>query len=99
MSDKTTGSDQVTGLELTCQQIIDFIMTYLDGELPQRERAIFEKHLSLCKQCVDYLESYKTTVALAKASATSETNVKPTEMPNVPEGLIKAILASRDKAS
>jgi anti-sigma factor RsiW len=89
----------VTGLELTCQQIIDYLMAYLDGELPERERAIFDKHLFLCKECVDYLESYKTTVALAKESAVFETNAKPTEMPNVPEGLIKAILASRDKAS
>ncbi len=41
------------------------MMAFLDGELPPEERAVFEEHLSLCPPCVQYLDSYKKTIAWA----------------------------------
>ena len=84
--------DPVTGRELTCRDICDFVMAWLDGELPERERAIFAAHLALCRQCVNYLEGYKTTIKLAREA--HETNPC-ASLPPVPEDLVKAILAAR----
>jgi anti-sigma factor RsiW len=86
-------SDKIIGTELTCQQIIDYIMAYLDGELPDREQAIFAAHMAICPECQNYLNSYKTSVELCKKSA-SVLGLSPASIA-VPEDLIKAILASR----
>jgi anti-sigma factor RsiW len=83
---------EVIGTELTCREICDFVMAWLDGELPQRERAIFAAHLALCRQCVNYLDGYKATIRLARES--HETNPC-AALPPVPEDLVKAILAAR----
>jgi anti-sigma factor (TIGR02949 family) len=77
---------------LSCQQLIDFIMSYLDGELPAEQRAEFERHMSACPSCVDYLHTYEKTVSLVK---TCTNDAVPDE---VPESLVQAILEARNKA-
>jgi anti-sigma factor RsiW len=77
---------------ITCQQLIDFIMSYLDNELPDDQRAEFDRHMAVCPSCVDYLKTYEKTVLLAKAAADDQV---PAE---VPESLVQAILAARRKA-
>lgn len=76
---------------LTCQQLIDFIMSYLDNELPDDQRAEFDRHMAGCPSCVDYLETYEKTVRLTKTAADDPV---PAE---VPESLVQAILAARKK--
>ena len=76
---------------LTCQQLIDFIMSYLDGELPAEQRAEFDRHMSACPSCVDYLHTYERTVSLARMCASDSV---PEE---VPESLVQAILDARKK--
>jgi anti-sigma factor (TIGR02949 family) len=76
---------------LTCQQLIDFIMSYLDGELPLEQRAEFDRHMSACPSCVDYLKTYEKTVALAR---TCSSDTLPEE---VPESLVQAILEARKR--
>ena len=78
---------------ITCQQLIDFIMSYLDDELPADQRAEFDRHMAACPSCVDYLKTYEKTVSLAKACATDEV---PDE---VPESLVQAILEARKKST
>lgn len=79
----------IDGTELTCREIIDFVMAYLDGELPERERKIFDAHLAICPDCVHYVETYKTTITAAKQAMT-------TSAPEpVPDELVRAILAAR----
>jgi anti-sigma factor RsiW len=63
-------------------------MDYLDGELAEAKRLIFEEHLSECPACVAYLQSYAITVKLTHA----ERETRPNE---APEDLIRAILAAR----
>ena len=77
---------------VTCQQLIDFLMSYLDGELPAAQRAEFDRHMAACPSCLDYLKTYETTVSLAK---TCTTDTVPDE---VPESLVQAILEARKKA-
>ena len=76
---------------LTCQQLIDFIMSYLDHELPQDQRTEFDRHMAACPSCVDYLKTYEQTVRLAK---TCVGDPVPDE---VPESLVQAILEARKK--
>lgn len=85
-------AETLDGTELTCRQIIDFVQAFLDGELPPRERTIFELHLTICPDCVNYLRSYQATQALTKLAAEDESEMSP-----IPEGLIQAILAARMK--
>ena len=73
---------------LSCQRIADFLGEYFDATLAAPQRREFERHLAVCPPCIQYLESYKTTVALARL-AKGEAGEPP------PEALIQAILAAR----
>ena len=72
---------------LTCQEVIDFLTDYLDGQLPLNQRLAFELHLSLCRDCRSYLHNFKTTIAAAKQTRD--------DAASMPEELVKAILQSR----
>ena len=75
---------------MTCRELMDFLMDYLDGNLPPEKEKVFKQHLGICTQCVDYLETYKRTVDAAKVCRETE------DVPeDVPEDLIRAILEAR----
>ena len=76
---------------MTCREIVDFLMAYLDGELSAEEKALFEEHLCECPPCVDYLETYRVTIRLGKEACAEERG----GCADVPEELIRAILAAR----
>lgn len=76
---------------MNCRECFEFILRYLEGELPPDEHSSFELHMSRCPPCGRYLEQYKATVSAGKA-ACAETNAVPGE---VPEELVRAILESR----
>jgi len=73
---------------MNCREVADFLMDYVSGELPSRDRGIFETHLAACPECVEYLRSYERTIALTRESAKG-----PCEMSPPPERLVQAILA------
>ena len=77
---------------MTCQQLIDFIGRYRGDELSGDERTEFDRHLEICPSCVAYLKTYEQTVLLAKASADQPVSA------DVPESLVKAILAAKMRA-
>ncbi len=77
---------------ITCREFVDFMMQYLDAELPADERAEFERHVSDCPPCGIYLEQYRDTVTLGKAVCRDPEGPVPEE---VPEDLVSAILAAR----
>ncbi len=79
---------------ITCRYVNDFLMDYVHGELPERERLEFEKHMAVCPPCLAYLESYKQTIRLGKAACTAPDAPVPAE---IPDELVKAILAARHK--
>jgi len=76
---------------MKCRECFDFILRYLDGELPADEQSSFEVHMAKCPPCRRYLAQYKLTVDAGKA-ACAESNRVPDD---VPEELIRAILDSR----
>lgn len=75
---------------MNCRQCVDFLMDYLEGSLPAEEREVFERHLAHCPPCVTYLDTYRQAVQLGKEAYCSESC-------EMPEELIKAILAARGK--
>ena len=61
---------------LTCRELIDFLADYLDGGLAPEVRAGLEIHLSVCPGCVDYLESYRKTIRLAKQACEPDAELR-----------------------
>jgi hypothetical protein len=54
------------GAILTCRQEIAFLDRYLAAEMNRAESARFARHLTTCRDCVAFLQTYKTTLALTK---------------------------------
>ena len=79
---------------ITCAEFEDFILSYLDGELPQKQRSIFELHLRICRECRDYLAAYRRAMELGRAVFDGPDMPVPKD---VPEDLIVAILAARNR--
>ena len=77
---------------ITCRQFEDFILAYLEDELTDRQKFIFEFHLKICRECRAYLAAYKRTIEVSKRAFDEPDQPVPDE---VPEDLIKAILAAR----
>jgi predicted anti-sigma-YlaC factor YlaD len=78
---------------MTCQQVVDeFLTDYLEGRLGFAERVRFGLHLAICSQCRNYLESYRKTVELSRAAGSEP---DPASASEIPEELVKAILAAR----
>ncbi len=78
---------------ITCKEFEDFLISYLEDELPAKQRSIFEWHLGLCRECREYLAAYRRTMEIAEA-VMSESGASIPE--DVPEDLIKAILDARE---
>jgi anti-sigma factor RsiW len=78
---------------VTCQEVAEFLMDYLNGELAQTQREVFEEHLGICPDCVAYLRSYELTIKAAKSACVP---VQGPDSKEVPEDLIRAILAARE---
>lgn len=75
---------------MTCREVADFLMHYLDRELDEVQRREFEHHLELCPPCVHYLDSYRATIALGQRAFA--------DVPEkIPERLVQAILAARKR--
>lgn len=77
---------------MTCKEVNEFLMAYLDAELPEEARRAFEEHLSDCSSCTRYLEQYRRTMQLGREACT------PADTPAehyVPSGLLDAIRKAR----
>ncbi len=47
---------------MTCRELVDFLMEYLEDELPGDSRRVFEAHLGECPPCQAYLDTYKEAI-------------------------------------
>ena len=78
---------------MTCRECAEFLADYLNGELPAGVRATFERHLTRCPNCETYLEQYRTVIEASRAAFDDR---KGTDHLELPDDLIRAILAARD---
>ncbi|HEV3378566.1 MAG TPA: zf-HC2 domain-containing protein [Thermoleophilaceae bacterium] len=47
---------------LVCREFVELVTDYLDGTLPEEERARFDAHLAECDGCRGYLEDMRRLV-------------------------------------
>ena len=75
---------------MTCRELNDFLLDYLEGGLAVPARAEFDHHLGLCPDCVRYLDDYREVIRMGGLCGVEEA------LPaDVPEALVRAILAAR----
>jgi len=80
---------------MNCREFVEFLISYIDGDLETAPREVFEEHMRLCPPCGDYLETYRDTIRLGKLACRDEGAAPPDD---APEELIQAILAAREVA-
>ena len=78
---------------ITCEEFEEFILAYLEDELPPRKKRVFEIHLKMCRECRAYLRAYQASMNLAKRALTEE-EIAP--LAEVPDDLVDAVLAARE---
>ncbi len=79
---------------LTCREFDHFIADYFEGSLSGYARLKFKLHLMMCSNCMSYIAAYKRSKELGKVVFSDLDAELPAE---VPEELVKAVLASRKK--
>lgn len=79
---------------LTCQEVIDYLTEYLEGQLPAGEHARMDEHLAVCPECVAYLKNFRATIAVTKHACEDDT-----ALAQIPEELVQAILAARSRSN
>ena len=79
---------------LSCRQISDFILAYLERELEPKVHEEFEIHVNLCPPCGHYVDGYKDTIKLIRACTTAPSDEQKRKF-GPPEGLVQAILSAR----
>lgn len=55
---------RLTG-DAPCALLVETVTEYLEGTMPARERARFERHLAACASCVDYVAQLRRAIALS----------------------------------
>ena len=74
---------------ITCKDFEQFIVDYIDGNLTNKQRRLFEFHIKICRECKDYLDRYQLTKTLYTKNFQTKTEIREEE---VPEDLIAAII-------
>ena len=77
---------------LTCKQLIEALVDYVDGRLSLSRRFAVMVHLYCCGHCRSYLHEYQTTI---KASRESAIQVDEPPAVEVPEDFVQAVLKAR----
>lgn len=75
---------------MTCQQLVELLLDFVDGSLPESERCDLERHVCACPPCRVYLDTYKQTIRL-----TRELPCEP--LPEALEERLRAVLSLRPK--
>ena len=49
-----------------CDECVELLVDYLEGELPPKRQRALEIHLDLCPSCVSFVNTYRGTVNIAR---------------------------------
>ena len=77
---------------MTCRELADFLLDYVNEDLPSDVRQSFDRHLTLCSNCVAYVRAYRTTIEMGRRAFA---DVDAEAGADVPPELVQAILAAR----
>ncbi len=53
-----------TSTALACQELVEIVTDYLEGTIPEHDRARFDAHILTCPGCREYVEQMRTTLRL-----------------------------------
>ncbi len=76
---------------MNCREFVDFLMQYIEDELPEEQAAVFRQHMLDCPPCETYLDTYRETVRLGRGVCREDESLPD----DVPEALVAAILEAR----
>ena len=48
--------------DMACQELVELVTAFLEGDLAAAERARFEEHLATCSGCRTYFEQMRLTL-------------------------------------
>ena len=77
---------------LTCRQVEQFLLDYLEGEVTLWTWCKFRYHLFLCDDCRQYLQDYRNAMALGRRIFA---NPEDEAASKVPDEILAAILKVR----
>ena len=75
---------------LTCREFDEFIVDYLDHELPWSTQVSMRWHELLCSPCRAYLADYRRTIELGQSFFDDPESEVPD---SVPQELVRAVIA------
>jgi predicted anti-sigma-YlaC factor YlaD len=73
---------------ISCQNVVDFCVDYLEGVMPEEEQGRFQRHLQICSDCVTFFETYRRTAEISRQALAAE-------MPEGVKETIRSYLRSR----
>ena len=76
---------------ISCQQLVEFCLDYLEGDLPDDEQQRFRRHLGHCPDCVTFFETYRRTADLSRSAL----NTLSVTMPTAVKESVHAFLRDR----
>ena len=72
---------------LVCQQLVEKVSAYLDGDLAPRHRAAVEQHLAACDGCAGYVAQVRRLLELTAVAPPDG------DEPVLPDELVAALRA------
>ncbi len=79
---------------LTCKEFDDFMVDYLDGNMPVWQKYMCWLHVKMCRECAHFIQQYRKVIKLGRSAFDGSPDGLVPD--SVPEDLIKAALAHRN---
>ena len=76
----------------TCKGITDLVFGYVNDQLTPKVKRDFQRHLRICPDCVNFLNTYKKTASLTRS-------IRPEEIPPTVRSNILDFLRGRLRKS
>lgn len=79
---------------LTCRDVENFLIDYVDDELGFMTRLQFRMHIAMCRDCKKYLQTYINAIHMEKQIFEHPDDEA---IGNVPDEILHAILSASSK--
>jgi anti-sigma factor RsiW len=77
---------------MNCHDATNFLMDYVAGDLPADVAATFDRHLSACANCCEFLSQYRATIAAERrACEDPDSDARVTFPPDLLNAILTAI--------
>ncbi|MBS1270497.1 MAG: hypothetical protein MAG794_01454 [Gammaproteobacteria bacterium] len=76
---------------VTCKEAHGFLDDYLAGELPTKQRIVFDWHIKMCNCCKQYLDTYQQSIALCRDNFYDSEE----DCEDIPEQIVQGIVAAK----